>query len=115
FFVAHRDTEKEEGMFGTLVIVLPALHRGGELVVKHSGREVTVDLSSKEVSDLGLVAFYADCEHEVRPITEGHRVCLIYNLVQQGAKKAKEVPLSAPIYASEAIAAAAMLKEALEG
>jgi hypothetical protein len=40
FFVSHRDTEKTEGMFGTLVIVLPSLHSGGEIVVRHAGREV---------------------------------------------------------------------------
>ena len=44
FFVSHRDTEKTKGMFGTLVIVLPSLHRGGELVVRHAGREVSLDL-----------------------------------------------------------------------
>lgn len=31
FFSAHRDTEKAGGMFGTLVVVLPSAHRGGEL------------------------------------------------------------------------------------
>ncbi|MSU36372.1 MAG: 2OG-Fe(II) oxygenase [Pedosphaera sp.] len=82
FFVAHRDTEKAEGMFGTLVVVLPSAHRGGELIVGHAGREVTVDLAEAESSEVGFVAFYADCEHEVRPITAGHRVCLVYNLIQ---------------------------------
>src|SRR5262245_20032435 len=32
FFVSHRDTEKTRGMFGTLVVVLPSSHSGGELV-----------------------------------------------------------------------------------
>lgn len=69
FFKAHRDTEKAGGMFGTLVVVLPSAHRGGELVVRHSGREIVVDLSTEEFSELKFVAFYADCEHEVRPVT----------------------------------------------
>src|SRR5881397_2327514 len=68
FFAAHRDTEKAEDMFGTLVVSLPSAHRGGELVIRHAGREVIVDLSSAEVSELAFGAFYADCEHEVRPI-----------------------------------------------
>ena len=33
FFRAHRDTEKEDGMFGTLVVLLPVQYTGGELVV----------------------------------------------------------------------------------
>jgi hypothetical protein len=111
FFKAHRDTEKAEGMFGTLVVVLPSAHRGGELVLRHAGREVTVDMSTQEVSELRFAAFYADCEHEVRPITEGHRVCLIYNLIQQRTAKADQL-LTAPLYDSETGAAARMLKDA---
>jgi hypothetical protein len=111
FFKAHRDTEKAGGMFGTLVIVLPSAHRGGELAIRHAGREVIVDLSTSEVSELRFAAFYADCEHEVRPITEGHRVCLIYNLIQQQDAKADR-PLVAPLYDSETSAAAVMLKDA---
>jgi 2OG-Fe(II) oxygenase superfamily len=111
FFAAHRDTEKAGGMFGTLVVALPSLHRGGELVVRHAGREFVADLSSDEFSELKFAAFYADCEHEVRPVTEGHRVCLVYNLIQQPGGTSEE-PLNAPLYSSEIDAAGKMLKEA---
>jgi hypothetical protein len=43
FFVGHRDTEKAPGMFATLVIVLPSLSSGGELLVRHAGREVRLE------------------------------------------------------------------------
>lgn len=110
FFAAHRDTEKAGGMFGTLVVTLPSAHHGGELIVRHAGREVVADLSSEEFSELKFVAFYADCEHEVRPVTEGHRVCLVYNLIQHPGGKAKE-PLTAPLYAAEIETAAAILSD----
>ena len=51
FFVGHRDTEKVPGMFATLVIVLPSAHTGGELVVRHKGREVRLDLSGTDPSE----------------------------------------------------------------
>ena len=112
FFKVHRNTEKCPGMFGTLVVVLPATHRGGELIIRHGERQVTADLNSgEEVSELRFAAFYADCEHEVRPVTEGHRVCLIYNLIQQEASPA-DTPLTAPLYGAEIDAAGAMLKDA---
>ena len=85
FFLPHRDTEKTGGMFGTLIVVLPSAHCGGELVIHHAGRNVTVDMSQGDVSEINFAAFYADCEHEVRPIREGHRVCLVYNLIQKTA------------------------------
>jgi len=111
FFKAHRDTEKTGGMFGTLVLVLPAAHRGGELVVRHAGREMTVELSSAEISELVFAAFYADCEHEVRPITEGNRVCLVYNLIQSRGAKGKGQSLEAPDYEKQIAAAAKVLNE----
>jgi hypothetical protein len=107
FFLAHRDTEKAQGMFGTLVIVLPSFHEGGELHIRHAGREVVADLASREVSQLSYAAFYADCEHEVKPVTEGNRVCLIYNLIQHRAGKT----IKAPDYGPETTAAAGLLKE----
>lgn len=112
FFAPHRDTEKVGGMFGTLVVALPSAHRGGELVVRHSGREVTLDLSTAEVSELAWAAFYADCEHEVRPITQGYRTCLIYNLMQR--RSGKTTSLSAPLYDTEVAAAAQCIAQAMD-
>jgi hypothetical protein len=113
FFLAHRDTEKAGGMFGTLVIVLPSAHRGGELVLRHAGREVTVNMSSAEVSEASFAAFYADCEHEVRAITEGNRVCLVYNLIQQRGAKGTGQSLHAPDYEKQIAAAAELLEKNL--
>jgi hypothetical protein len=86
FFLSHRDTEKAPGMFGTLVIVLPSAHSGGELVVRHAGREVTIDFTGADVSEISFAAFYADCQHEVRPLTHGNRLCVVYNLLLSGTR-----------------------------
>ena len=83
FFLPHKDSEKEKGMFGTLVIGLPSPHTGGELVIRFDDREEIVDLSSAASNfKMPYVAFYADCEHEIKPVTSGYRVCLVYNLLQ---------------------------------
>jgi len=89
FFVAHRDTEKEPGMFATLVVALPSVHTGGELVIEHQGDRLTADLSTVSLSRLSWAAFYTDCVHRLEPVRTGHRVCLVYNLVC-------DEPLSAP-------------------
>ena len=113
FFLSHRDTEKAEGMFGTLVVVFPAPHRGGELIVRHGDRTVTLDMSRAEGSEVSFAAFYADCEHEVRPITHGNRVCLVYNLILERRTKTGGRPVQAPDYEKEITAAAALLEEHL--
>jgi hypothetical protein len=92
FFVDHRDTEKVAGMFATMVLVLPSTHSGGELVVKHLGREVVLDLRREEPSQIGFAAFYADCVHEVRSVTAGCRLTLIYNLRFLGKRRAPKAP-----------------------
>src|SRR5712691_9120041 len=81
FFLPHQDSEKDDAMVGTLVVSLPSAHTGGELIVEHGGESVTYRTSKQ---DLSFVAFYADCRHEVKPVTSGHRVTLTFNLLADG-------------------------------
>lgn len=83
-FAIHRDTEKASGMFATLVVSLPSPHSGGTLLVRHAGKEVSLDLCPWESAEIRYAAFYADCEHEVLPVTDGYRICLVYNLLRNG-------------------------------
>ena len=92
FFVGHRDTEKAPGMFATLVVVLPSTFAGGDLVVRHKGREVCLTPHCEEPAEAAFAAFYADCVHEVLPITQGHRLTLVYNLVRHGRGRPPEPP-----------------------
>ena len=81
FFSAHRDSEKGDGMFGTLVLLLPSQYEGGQLLVEHAGQRQTVDCSrGDDWRGFHYAAFYADCRHEIRPVTSGHRLALTYNL-----------------------------------
>ena len=95
FFKPHRDTEKADGMVATLVISLPVSGTGGELIVRHQDRDTVVDMRTDEPSELVYAAFYADCEHEILPVTDGHRVCLVYNLMLQ---EGGGTPMGAPHY-----------------
>ncbi|MBS1177850.1 MAG: hypothetical protein H6R06_2262 [Proteobacteria bacterium] len=92
FFVTHRDTEKSPGMFATLIVALPSLHAGGELEVRHRGREARLDLRCTDFSELAWAAFYADCVHEVLPITSGCRLVLVYNLRRLGKGRLPRPP-----------------------
>lgn len=84
FFKSHKDTEKEPGMFGSLVVQLPAKHDAGTLAVRHRGDERLFDFSNDSDSYFYAAAFYTDCEHELHPVTNGMRLCLLYNLVRVG-------------------------------
>ncbi len=96
FFSEHRDTEKADGMIATLSITLPAAGGGGDLVVRHGGREVRIDMNATEPSELAFAAFYADCAHEVRPVRDGYRLSLVFNLCVRPGDK--QTPRTAPDY-----------------
>jgi len=117
FFVPHRDTEKVDGMFATLVVSLPSLHEGGALVVRHQGETRRFDLRVEAPSRVAWTAFYADCVHELEPVTSGYRLALVYNLVWEapagGRKQAADAKRPAlPPDRSDAVAAVAMLLRA---
>ncbi|MED5373859.1 MAG: 2OG-Fe(II) oxygenase [Myxococcota bacterium] len=81
FFAPHRDTELDERMWGSLVVVLPTEHEGGALVVRHGGRTERFELGAlAQERRLGFVAFYADCVHEIEPVQGGRRVSLTFAL-----------------------------------
>ncbi len=92
FFLPHKDSEKEKGMFGTLVIDLPSQFTGGELVISFDKQNVVADFANGDTYNFDFAAFYADCQHEVKVVTSGYRVCLVYNLIQQ--KNQSKIALS---------------------
>ena len=71
-------------MFGSLVVVFPTPHAGGALFLRHHGHEWIFDsakaLEALDQPTIGYVAFFSDIEHEVAPVTSGHRITLTYNL-----------------------------------
>ncbi|KIK15682.1 hypothetical protein PISMIDRAFT_687048 [Pisolithus microcarpus 441] len=101
FFKAHKDTPRHETMFGSLVVIFPTHHEGGEFVLREGYREWSLDFA-KMLSDsphrpcVGYVAFFSDVEHEVRQVTSGHRVTLTYNLYLTPESQAPIKTISAP-------------------
>jgi len=88
FFAPHQDSEKDDAMVGSLVVVLPCPFSGGELVVHGPDGMHTYRGSRDETT---IVAFYADAVHEVLPVRTGHRVVLTYNLLLEGDTSLQEV------------------------
>ncbi|MCY4643935.1 MAG: 2OG-Fe(II) oxygenase [Bacteriovoracales bacterium] len=80
FFAPHQDSEKENGMLGGLIVVLPSKHKGGALVVSHQGKNKVYQVRSKNSDKLNFFAFYSDCQHEIKKVTSGYRIALSYNL-----------------------------------
>ena len=81
FFLPHRDGEMLDRMVATLVIDQPSKHTGGELVILHQGQQEVIEMPGAAAGlEAEYAAFYADCQHEVKPLRSGYRLCLTYNL-----------------------------------
>jgi hypothetical protein len=115
FFAPHRDSEKVDGMFGTLVIVLPSQFAGGELIVNHKGEVKTFDQSSLSSFKTQYAAFYADCKHEFTRVTSGHRLCLVYNLVKMESCRSLPKPKNIHAHVNRLKAAARKWEEEYDG
>ena len=88
-FDEHKDTEKHDNMFGTLIIQLPSIFSGGDLVVKHNKQEKVFKNSLEgSNSQCVFVAHFASCPHALQTITSGYRVALVYSLCWNGLGKA---------------------------
>lgn len=92
FFKTHQDSEKADGMIGTLLIALPSRFTGGEFVIEHHDETLQAEGSAHELT---FIAFYTDCRHEVRPITTGHRVVLTWNLIARNPAASDPPPAPA--------------------
>jgi hypothetical protein len=88
FFLRHQDTEKTDEMIGTLVVTLPSSYTGGELMIGR-GEDWKAHRGSRDA--LSLVAFYADCQHEVLKLKSGYRITLTYNLMLRGGTTPRAV------------------------
>ncbi len=93
FFKPHQDTEKHPGMVATLVLVWPCAHIGGELVVRHGSEQVRFASQHLRTDTIRWFAFYADCRHEVLPVTEGWRVVLGFDLVLPAQNATPRAPV----------------------
>ena len=89
-------------MFESLLVTFPTRHEGGALLLRHRGQEWTFDpasvLAAAQPPSIAYAAFFSDIEHEVVPVTSGHRVTLTYNLYFDDNKyvSAKDLVLEPP-------------------
>jgi hypothetical protein len=121
FFKPHQDTPRSKSMFGSLVIAYPTAHTGGALRFVKGDKTWSIDsgavLAGKKNS-VAYAVFFSDTEHEVLPVTSGHRVTVTYNLYLApdiGEPEQESAPLSETGYAVEMKSDEAELLTLLQG
>ena len=86
-------TEKTDGMFATIVIVLPSRFTGGAAHLSHGDLSVVYDCSAKSQLETTVLSWYTDVMHEIKPITSGYRLALSYNLIHT-ARSLRPAPVT---------------------
>jgi len=89
-----------KNMLGSLVIIFPTPHEGGVMSLKsRAGHKRSFDPSPEtsepditHIPSIGYVVLFKDVEHEVAPITSGHRVTLTYGLYAEDDASDRPIP-----------------------
>ncbi|KAF8607470.1 hypothetical protein BDV93DRAFT_468245 [Ceratobasidium sp. AG-I] len=80
-FLPHVDSEKTDGMFATMVVILPSYFEGGAVHLTLNETSKVVDFSgAASPFQTSVLAWYTDVTHEIKPVTGGYRLALTYNL-----------------------------------
>ncbi|KAJ5632157.1 hypothetical protein N7490_008496 [Penicillium lividum] len=86
-FQKNVDTPRSENQIGSLVVCSPSPFEGGNLIVRHGGKEMDFDWERRSANTIQWAAFYSDCEHEIKTVSHGDRITLTYNLFINDIKK----------------------------
>ena len=108
-FLKHKDTPRGDDMIGTLLICLPSLFCGGDLKVQMGDEDATYFVGGDTWSGerkgglyrwwdnryrkddplvLPWCAFFADVDHEIKPVSGGVRMTVAYLLRRKDAASA---------------------------
>lgn len=77
------DSYAVSGRIGTLVIALPSEHEGGEAVVRLGKQKSTLSITEPREFSYSYMAWYADADYSVEPVSSGYRLVLTYDLIHQ--------------------------------
>ena len=91
-----QDRMDEKGLAAKLIIVLPSAYEGGDTVVQFGGQTQTLSASSSKEFNYSYLAYYADAQCSVEPVTSGYRLTLTYNLIHRSEGIEESRPSSIP-------------------
>ncbi|KUJ09566.1 uncharacterized protein LY89DRAFT_273244 [Mollisia scopiformis] len=95
---APKKTKPLAGVVGTMSIILPCTYTGGDIHAVHDGETSLLETSTKSHTNLLCVAWISDVTPEVKSITSGWRLVLLYNLMsEEGMNKDKTPEMEATV------------------
>ena len=68
-------------MHTRVVLMLPSEHEGGEAVIRLGNQKRTLPGTEPREFSYSYIAWYADADYSVEPVSSGYRIVLTYNLI----------------------------------
>ena len=76
---------KAENKIGRLIIQLPSVYAGGEVIIHRKGAKKDVNLANINIPyTINYIGCYSDSELEIKKVNSGHLVCLFYDIIWLG-------------------------------
>ena len=69
-------------ILGTLAVCFPSQHSDGDFHLSSGDQKVVLRTTLGSESDITVLAWHVDATHEIKPLTQGYRLILIYDLFQ---------------------------------
>ena len=90
----YEDTTNDDpSVFGSLIIQLPSVFEGGDLILKHlESSRIYKNSCHGSSTRCMFVAHHAACSHQLKEITSGYRVTLVYSLCREQNTTVKPSP-----------------------
>ena len=70
-----------DGVFATMLIVLPSAFEGGEIRSSYAHRSTVLDVSRDSIHNTSVIAWYADAVMDATKFTSGSPLVLSYSLI----------------------------------
>lgn len=84
--------EQVDGMFASIVIILPCDFTGGDIRLSYGGLAPGLDCVPKSVLSTTVVSWYRGVTREMAPVTSGYRLALSYNLIHTAQDTMRPAP-----------------------
>ncbi|KAM6492215.1 hypothetical protein JOM56_011939, partial [Amanita muscaria] len=87
--------QEEDGMFATMLVVLPSQYTGGEITVSHGPISKVIDDSTSCMTNIRVLSWYTDVKQKLKSITSGYRLVLSYSLIRRSLSGPEVMPTAA--------------------
>ena len=91
-YTSRSRVSRSTNMFGTMLVVLPSMSKGGPFFLRYGEHVKEFDCVSKDLCEVTVMAWYTSVSYEMHAISSSYRLVLSYDLVYTSPSILPSVP-----------------------